>query len=85
MAEKKEELTSQTFEEEVKELRNSLSRLIELFLPPKEVREEVVKNIYNIELSFLRIMKALVDYKVQNLEEKASGQKKKKSKKIEVE
>ncbi|MDQ7037682.1 MAG: hypothetical protein Q9N26_00575 [Aquificota bacterium] len=76
----------ESIEEEIRELRRSLLGVLEAFLPPKEVREEVVKNVYTIELSLLRILKTLIDYKVESLQsriEKKQG--KKKAKRIEVE
>ncbi len=79
MGKKKEEV----LEEEIREIGRSFSKLLEVFLPPKEVREEVMRNIYTIELSLLRIFKTLIDYQVEKLEEKAEP--KKKAKKIEVE
>ncbi len=80
MGKKKEEVLE---EEEIREIGRSFSKLLEVFLPPKEVREEVMRNIYTIELSLLRIFKTLIDYQVEKLEEKAEP--KKKAKKIEVE
>jgi mRNA-degrading endonuclease RelE of RelBE toxin-antitoxin system len=44
--------------------------LLEFFLPPKEVRREIMKNIYTIELSILNIFKTLLDYKVKELEKR---------------
>ncbi len=85
MAGKKEDLKTETLEEEIEEIRGSIGRLMEKLLPPKDVRDEVVRNIYAIELSFLKIVKTLIDYKVNSLEEKTSDKKKKTSKKIEVE
>ncbi len=81
---KKEELKAESLEEEVRELRKSVFNLIEVLLPPRDVREEVKKNLYLMELSFLRIFKTLLDYQVETLEKKVQG-KKKKAQKIEVE
>ncbi len=88
MAERKEELKPESLDEMVQEIKGSIFRLFEMFLPPEEVRREVMKNIYTIELSFLRIFKTLLDYQVSELEKKIqeeSNSKKKKAKKIEVE
>jgi hypothetical protein len=86
MVRKKEERETETLEEEIRELRRSVLNVLEAFLPPREVREEVVRNVYNIELSLLRILKTLIDYKVEEiqgrLERKEGG---KKAKRIEVE
>ena len=58
----------------------------ELLLPPKEIRREVMRNLYTIELSFWKIFKTLVDYEVSKLEGKIEkSEKKEKVKKIEVE
>ncbi|NPA40730.1 MAG: hypothetical protein GXO18_00440 [Aquificae bacterium] len=86
MAKKKEELKVESLEEEVQELKRDLLGVFESFIPPKEVREEIIKNIYTIELSFLKIFKALLDYQVESLEKKVSKNgSKKKAKKIEIE
>ncbi len=80
------EREKEVFEEEIKELRRSLTSLLELCLPPKDVREEILRNIYTIELSLLRIFKTLIDYQVENLQSRIERKEgKKKAKKIEVE
>jgi hypothetical protein len=88
MAKEKEELKVESLEEEVEQMKKEVGKLFELFLPPKEVRSEIIKNIYTIELSVLNIFKTLLDYKVKELErrleEKGEG-KKEKVKKIQVE
>ena len=85
MAGKREELKTESLEEEIEEIKGDFKRLFEKLLPPKEVRDEVLKNLYAIELSFMKIIKTLVDYKVQTLEELTKEKPKKKSKKIEIE
>ena len=88
MEEKKEKLKVESLEEEIKEMRREIHKLLELFLPPKEVRKEIVRNLYTIELSFLKIFKTLLDYKTQELEKKLEEKgetKKEKVKKIQVE
>jgi len=83
---KKEEVKPESLEEEIRELRKSLLNLLSFFLPPKEVREEVMRNVYTMELSFLRIFKTLLDYQIENLERRAEGRdRKRKAQKIEVE
>jgi hypothetical protein len=88
MAKEKEELKVESLEEEVEQMKKEVGKLFDLFLPPKEVRREIMKNIYTIELSVLNIFKTLLDYKVKELErrleEKGEG-KKEKVKKIQVE
>jgi len=88
MAKEKEELKVESLEEEVEQMKKEVGKLFELFLPPKEVRREIMKNIYTIELSVLNIFKTLLDYKVKELErrleEKEEG-KKERVKKIQVE
>jgi hypothetical protein len=83
----KEELKPESMQEEVEELRKSVFKLFEILLPPKEVRGEVMKNLYMAELSMLRILKTLLDYKVSQLESKAQGkeEKKERAKKVPVE
>lgn len=86
MGKGKEQAGPETLEEELREVRRSILNLLELFLPPKEVREEVVKNLYTMELALLRIFKTIIDYQVEELQsriEKKEGRKK--AKKIEVE
>ena len=90
MAEEKEELNVESLEEEVEQMKKEVGKLLEFFLPPKEVRREIMKNIYTIELSILNIFKTLLDYKVKELErrleEKGEGEgKKERVKKIQVE
>lgn len=86
MVKKREDIRPESLEEEVQELKRSILGVFETLLPPKEVREEVVKNLYNIELSFLKIFKTLLDYQVESLEKKVEGKgKKRKAQKIEVE
>lgn len=85
MAER-EELKEESLEKQVEELRKDLFKLFEVLLPPKEVRREVMKNLYTIELSFWKIIKTIVDYEVQRLESRVEGrEKKEKVKRIEVE
>jgi len=88
MAKEKEDLKVESLEEEVEQMKKEVGKLFELFLPPKEVRREIMKNIYTIELSVLNIFRTLLDYKVKELEgrleERGEG-KKEKVKKIQVE
>jgi len=85
MAER-EELKEESLEKQVEELRKDLFKLFEVLLPPKEVRREVMKNLYTMELSFWKIIKTIVDYEVQRLESRVEGrEKKEKVKRIEVE
>jgi hypothetical protein len=90
MAEEKEELKVESLEEEVEQMKKEVGKMLEFFLPPKEVRREIMKNIYTIELSILNIFKTLLDYKVKELErrleERGEGEgKKERVKKIQVE
>jgi len=88
MAKEKEELKVESLEEEVEQMKKEVGKLFDLFLPPKEVRREIIKNIYTIELSVLNIFKTLLDYKAKELERKLeeTGEgKKEKVKKIQVE
>jgi hypothetical protein len=88
MAKEKEELKVESLEDEVEQMRKEVGKLFDLFLPPKEVRREIVKNIYTIELSVLNIFRTLLDYKVKELErrlEEREEGKKERVKKIQVE
>ena len=90
MAKEKEELNVESLEEEVEQMKKEVGKLLEFFLPPKEVRREIMKNIYTIELSILNIFRTLLDYKVKELErrleERGEGEgKKERVKKIQVE
>jgi hypothetical protein len=88
MVEEREEPKVESLEEEVEQMKKEVGKLLEPFLPPKEVRREIMKNIYTIELSILNIFKTLLDYKVKELErrleERGEG-KKERVKKIQVE
>ncbi|ADO44677.1 conserved hypothetical protein [Hydrogenobacter thermophilus TK-6] len=84
----KEELKPESLEQEVEELRKSVFKLLELFLPPKDVRKEIMKNLYTAELSLLKVFKTLLDYKVSQIERKIEEKEEKKRervKKVEVE
>ncbi len=87
MKEKQEELKVESLEDQVKEMNKSLYYLIDKLLPPKEVREDVKKQIFTAQLSVLKAIKAIIDYKVSQLENKVEGKptKKEKTRKIEVE
>ncbi len=88
MAKEKEELKVESLEEEVEQMKKEVGKLFDLFLPPKEVRREIIKNIYTIELSILNIFKTLLDYKVKELERRLEERgecKKERVKKIQVE
>ncbi len=85
MAKKEEKLHVESLEEEVQELKRELFRVFESFIPPREVRQEIIRNLYTIELSVLKIFKTLIDYQVKSLEKKvAPNERGKKAKKIQV-
>lgn len=84
--EKEKVVEQESLERQVEETRREIYRFLELFLPPKEVRKEILRNLYTIELSFWRILKTLVDYEVGRLEQKVEKDKvKERVKRIEVE
>ena len=95
MAQKKEEVKKKeealevpSMEKELEEIKKEFMSLMEFFIPPKEVRKEVLKNIYSIPLPFLKIMRTLLDYQIKLLEERikeAEEEKKQKSRRIEIE
>ncbi len=84
---RQEDLKVESLEDQVREINNSIFHMIDKLLPPKELREEVKKQIYTAQLSMLKAIKAIIDYKVSQLENKVEGKptKKEKTKKIEVE
>jgi len=82
----RENLEVLTLEREIEELKGELFKLLEPCIPPKEVREEVLKHLYAIPLHLLKIVKTIVDYEVKLLEERVqSKERKPKTKKIKVE
>jgi len=91
MGEKKEELKPQTLEEEVEELKHKFASIVNLCLPPKEVLDEVKKDLITAQISILKIFKTLLDYQIETLQKLAEGKpsqppkKKKKIQKIKVE
>ncbi|GAB6065418.1 hypothetical protein JCM9492_05100 [Aquifex pyrophilus] len=82
-----EELKTPTMEKELEEMRREFFHIMEFCIPPKEVREEVMKNLYAIPLSVLKIFKTILDYEIKVLEEriKETERKPAKSKRIKVE
>ncbi len=87
MGEAKQELKPESLEEQVQNIRKSLFSILDMLLPPRDVRDEVKKNIYMAEISLLKAVKTLIDYKISELEKRAEGRKERKErvKKIEVE
>jgi len=86
MGEKKEELKPQTLEEEVEELKHKFASIVNLCLPPKEVLDEVKKDLITAQISILKIFKTLLDYQIETLQKLAEGkpsQQPKKEKKIQ--
>lgn len=82
---KKEKVEQESLEEQVEELRRDVFRVFDILLPPKEIRREIMKNLYLMELSFWKIIKTLVDYEVSKLEGKMEkGDGKERVKRIEV-
>ena len=83
---REEALGVPSMEKELEELRREFFKFLEFCVPPKEVREEIMKNLYTIPLSVLKIMKTLLDYEIKVLEERIKEtEKKPKSKRIAVE
>ena len=86
MGEKKEELKPQTLEEEVEELKHKFASIVNRCLPPKEVLDEVKKDLITAQISILKIIKALLDYQIETLQkltERKPSQPPKKEKKIQ--
>ena len=93
MGEKREELKPQSLEEEVEELKQRFSHILQLCIPPKEVLDEVKRDFITAQVSILKIFKTLLDYQIETLEKLAnpSGEERKEKatkkgvKKIKVE
>jgi len=78
----------ESFEDEAQIAREqALKMLFSAFLPPKEIREEVIRQMRISEMAFWKALKAVVDYQVQKLEKKTEPKQetKKKAKKIDIE
>ncbi len=89
MVEEKENLKPQTLEEEVEKLKKNFSSLIHICLPPKEVVEEIKKDLITAQVSILKIFKTLLDYQIETLQnlveqKQKSKKEKKKIQKIKV-
>jgi len=83
---KEEELKVPTMEKEIEELRREFFKFMEFCIPPKEVRDEVMKNLYNIPLSILKAFRTILDYEIKVLEERVKEtERKPKSRRIAVE
>ncbi len=83
---REEALSVPSMEKELEELRREFFKFLEFCVPPKEVREEIMKNLYTIPLSVLKIMKTLLDYEIKLLEERIKEtERKPKSKRISLE
>ncbi|NPA32862.1 MAG: hypothetical protein GXO04_04475 [Aquificae bacterium] len=92
MERKKEEsketqrLETLTLEKEIEELKGELFALLRFCIPPAEVRQEVMRNLYTIPLSLLKICRTLIDYEIKLLEERIQEtQKTQKSRRIKIE
>ncbi len=86
--EKKEKLEVESFEDEAQIAREeAIKVLFSAFLPPKEVREEVLRQMKISEMAFWKALKTIIDYKVQKLEKQTEPKQetKRKAKKIEIE
>ncbi|GAB6078247.1 hypothetical protein [Hydrogenobaculum acidophilum] len=84
----KEKLEVESFEDEAQRAREeALKMLFSAFLPPKEIREEVIRQMRISEMAFWKALKAVVDYKVQKLEKQTEPKQdiKRKAKKIDIE
>lgn len=83
---REEALHVPSMEKELEEIKREFFKFLEFCIPPREVRNEVLKNLYTIPLSALKIMRTLLDYEIKLLEERIKEtEKKPKSKRIAVE
>jgi len=72
MEEKK--LKPPSLEEQVRELKQKFLPLLELCIPPEEVRKEIKKNVVTAQISLLRAFKTLLDYEIEALERCIAGE-----------
>ena len=83
---REEVLNVPSMEKELEELRKEFFKFLEFCIPPREVREEIMKNLYTIPLSVLKIMKTVLDYEIKLLEERIKEtERRPKSRRIAVE
>ena len=73
MGEKKR-LQQETLEEQVAEMKRKLAPLMELCIPPREVREEIKRNLLTAQVSLLKVFKTLLEYQIEALERLADGE-----------
>ncbi len=84
----KEDLKVESFEDSADTAREeAIKALFGMVLPPKEIREEVVRQMRISEMAFWKALKAVVDYKVNKLEKKTAPKQetKRKATKIDIE
>lgn len=84
----KEKLEVESFEDSTDRAREeALKAIFSMLLPPKEIREEVIRQMRISEMAFWKALKAIVDYKVNKLEKKTAPKQetKRKATKIEIE
>jgi len=83
---KEEELKIPSMEKELEEIKREFFKFMEFCVPPKEVRDEVMRNLYNIPLSVLKAFRTILDYEIKLLEERIKEtERKPKSRRIAVE
>jgi len=83
---KEEELKVPSMEKELEEIKREFFKFMEFCVPPKEVRDEVMRNLYNIPLSVLKAFRTILDYEIKLLEERIKEtERKPKSRRIAVE
>jgi hypothetical protein len=70
---KRKELKPESLEEQVAELKKKMLPLLELCIPPEEVREEIKRNLLTAQVSLLKVFKTLLDYQIEALERLADG------------
>ncbi len=70
---------------ELREIIKHLDNIFDLLLPPKEVRNKVISEIREAEISFLKALRTLIDYKIEKLSESDRRDSRSKAQKIKVE
>ena len=66
---------------ELRQIMKHVENIFDILLPPKDVREEVIRNLKEAERSLWKAIKVYVDYKTEGERENSSG----KAQKIKVE
>ncbi len=70
---------------ELRQIMEHLDNIVELLLPPKEIRNEFRNNLKEAEINLLKAVKVIIDYKIEELSKSKSGNKRQRAQRIKVE